>query len=289
MRNILLFIDDVAGAEVLAKKALKIACQCKANLQLCNVAANKVSKKVLVDHYDDEFFFSETENFVWEADELVGKLQTISYPEGGFVPAVDCIEINNFNPSKIREVVIRHNIWLIIMDERQLKHIKNPDTGNYALKEISSLNCPVLLMPEKFEVSSFNKIAYVTDLRYCDFGVIRFLKVFNAALFVTHVSAPGLPDMDERYAQEILAEEVSLKTNYLKMFLRNIKSGINIKAPINKVLDSLEIKMLALVNKKHQTFERLFDRFPQKAQVYHKTPTLIFPYLNWFNQSSFYS
>ena len=87
-------------------------------------------------------------------------------------------------------------------------------------------------------------------MRYCDFGVIRFLKVFNAALFVTHVSAPGLPDMDERYAQEILAEEVSLKTNYLKMFLRNIKSSINIKAPINKVLDSLEIKMFAIVNKK---------------------------------------
>ncbi|HWZ03595.1 MAG TPA: hypothetical protein VNX40_08260 [Mucilaginibacter sp.] len=288
MRNIMLFIDDVAGAEVLAKKALKIACLCKANLQLCNVAANMVSKKVLVNHYDDDVFL-EAENVGLEADQLVEKLQTMKYPEGSFTPTVDSIEINNFNPAKIKEMVVMHNIWLIVMDEKQLKHIKNPDTGNFALKEISSLNCPVLIMPEKFEVSNFNKIAYVTDLRYCDFGVIRFLKVFNAALFVTHVSAPGLPDMDERYAQEILAEEVSLKTNYLKMFLRNIKNSINIKEPINKVLDTLEIKMLALVNKKHRTFERLFDAFPQKTQVYHKLPTLIFPYLNWFNQSSFYS
>ncbi|WP_295673751.1 hypothetical protein [uncultured Mucilaginibacter sp.] len=287
MRNIMLFIDDVAGAEALAKKALIVACQCNANLQLCNIAAKMGHKKALVSHYDDEFL--EIENFGLKADELAQQLQAINYPEGSFIPVVEYCEISNFNPAIVKEMVVKHNIWLIIMDEKQLKHIKNQDTGNLAFEEINGLNCPVLIMPAKFEVSNFNKIAYVTDLRYCDFGVIRFLKVFNAALFVTHVSAPGLPDMDERYAQEILAEEVSLKTNYLKMFLRNIKSSINIKAPINKVLDSLEIKMFAIVNKKHRTFERLFDRFPQKTQVYHKLPTLIFPYLNWFNQSSFYS
>ena len=94
--------------------------------------------------------------------------------------------------------------------------------------------------------------------------------------------------MEERYAQEILAEEVSIKANYQKMFLRNIKNK-NIQASINNVLDTLEIKMLALVNKKHQTFERLFDKFPEKNQIYHNLSTLIFPYLNWFNQASFYA
>jgi hypothetical protein len=286
MRNIMLFIDDVAGAEVLAKKALKIACQCKANLQLCNVAANMVHKKVLVNHYDDDFL--ETEDFGLDTSDLARELQNLEYPAGTFAPAVDYFEISNFDPKVIKEMVIRHNIWLIIIDEKQLKHIKNPDSGDHSRNVINNLNCPVLLMPHYFELNTFNKIAYVTDLRYCDLGVIQFLKVFNAILFVTHISAPGLPDMEEQYAQEILAEEVSVKTNYWKIFLRNIRNK-NVKAPINKVLDTLEIKMLALVNKKHQTFERLFDHFPQKTQIYHNLPTLIFPYLNWFNQASFYS
>jgi len=288
MRNIMLFIDDDAAADAMALKALKIARQCKANLQLCNVAEKVVYEKALVT-CDDDAGFSESENSDSGTNGLVGRLQRIEQPEGAFVPVIDNFEINNFSPRIIREMVVKHNIWLIIMDEQQLKHIKNLDTGDYALKEIGNLNCPVLIMPQKFEFVNFNKIAYVTDLRYCDFGVIQFLKVFNATLFVTHVSAPGLPDMDERYAQEILTEEVALKTSYLKMFLRNIKNSINIKKPINKVLDSLEIKLFAIVNKKHRTFERLFDRFPQRAQVYHKLPTLIFPYLNWFNQASFYS
>ncbi|HEY8781320.1 MAG TPA: hypothetical protein VIM16_06900 [Mucilaginibacter sp.] len=283
MRNILLFIDNVAEAESLAKKALKIAGQCKANLKLCNIVTSQVKEKLLAHHYD--FVLLDEEGF--DLRDLAHQLRVTELEESGFIPTIDCFEINNFNPGTIREMVIKHNIWLIIMDEPQLNHIKNTDSGNYALKVINNnINCPVLIMPQHFDISYFNKIAYVTDLRYCDLGVIRFLKVFNAMVFVTHISAPGLPDMEERYAQEILAEEVSLKTNYWKLFLRNIKSG-NIKASIDKILDTLKIKMIALVNKKHQTFERLFDNFPDRAQIYHNLPTLIFPYLNWFNQSSF--
>ena len=279
-----MFIDNVAGAESLAKKALKIAGQCKANLKLCNIVTSQVKEKLLAHHYD--FVLLDEEGF--DIRDLAKQLKVAELTHSEFIPTIDCFEISNFNPATIREMVIRHNIWLIIMDEPQLNHIKNFDSGNYALKVINNINCPVLLMPQDIELSYLNKIAYVTDLRYCDLGVIRFLKVFNAMVFVTHVSAPGLPDMEERYAQEILAEEVSVKANYWKLFLRNIKSR-NIKEDVNKILDTLEIRMLAFVNKKHQTFERLFDNYPDRAQIYHNLPTLIFPYLNWFNQSSFYS
>jgi hypothetical protein len=185
-------------------------------------------------------------------------------------------------------MVVSHHIWLIIMDERQLNNLKNVDTGNYALKVIENINCPALLIPEHMQFSHLNKIAYVTDLRYCDLGVLNFLKVFNAQLFVTHISAPGLPDMEERYAQEIL-EVISATARYEWMFLRNLKKNENIKNSIDKVLDTLEIKMFVVVNKKHQTFERLFDDFPKETQIYHNLPTLIFPYLNWFNLVSFYT
>ncbi|HAL82868.1 MAG TPA: hypothetical protein DCO83_12045 [Mucilaginibacter sp.] len=286
MRNIMLFIDNVAEAEGLAKKALKIANQCKANLHLCNVAASQVNKKVLV-HHGHEDILTDTHNNV-DIAELAQQLKINKQPDSAFVPAGRCFELGSFNPRAIAEMVVRNNVWMIIIDERQLNHLKNIDSGNFALKVIENINCPVLIIPENFELSYFKKIAYVTDLRYCDFGVVKFLKVFNAQLFVTHISAPGLPDMDDKYAQEILSDVVSVKANYLKMFLRNLKSK-NIKASIDSVLDTLEIKMTALVGKKHQTFERMFDKFPEKIQIYHSLPTLIFPYLNWFNQASFYA
>jgi len=286
MRNILLFIDNVLESEGLAKKALKIANQCEANLHLCNVSTSQVNKNVLIHHDHDDVLSDRQINA--DIAGLAKQLKIDEQPGRAFTPSIRCFELGSFNPRAIAEMVVRNNVWMIVIHERQLNHLKNIDSGNFALKVIENINCPVLIIPENFELSYFKKIAYVTDLRYCDFGVVNFLKVFNAQLFVTHISAPGLPDMDDRYAQEILSDVVSVKANYLKMFLRNLKSK-NIKASIDSVLDTLEIKMTALVGKKHQTFERLFDRFPEKIQIYHSLPTLIFPYLNWFNQASFYA
>jgi hypothetical protein len=285
MRNILLFIDDVAKVEGLAKKAIKIANQCKANLQLCNVAASQISEKLVIHDYDDVLL---DECGGVDIEGLARQLNNTEQLDGAFVPVVDCLEINSFCANKIKEMVVSHGIWLIIMDDRQANNLKNVDTGNYALKVIENINCPVLLIPQDIAHIHFNRIAYVTDLRYCDLGVLNFLKVFNAQLFVTHISAPGLPDMDEQYAQEIL-EAISSEVRYEKLFLRNLKKNKNVKNCIDIVLDTLEIKMLVLVNKKHQTFERLFDNFPQETQIYHHLPTMILPFLNWFDVASFYS
>jgi len=283
MRNILLFIDDVDGAKDLARKALKIAGQYKANLLLYDFEVSRVKEKLLVNHYDDESLF---ENDGIDMEQLVGQLKLSQKPGGQFIPVIDYLEGNSLNP-QLKQIVVGNDIWMMVMDEQQLNRLKTSESGNRVLNMISSINCPLLLMPGQYEPGGFNRIAYVTDLRYCDLGVIKFLKVFDAQLFVTHISAPGLPDMEERYAQEILEEEVSTKVNYWKIFLRNIKSR-NVKDAVDKVLDTLEIKMLSLVNKKHQTFERLFDCFPDNPRIYHNLPTLIFPYLNWFNQASFY-
>jgi len=284
MRNILLFTGNGRGAEALAKKALRIARQCKANLLLCNYSENIVKEKELVPHFEDELITG-AESFK-DVEELASQL-AFEKPGTETVTKINCLQLNDLNQNAIREMVIQHNIWLIIMDD-QMAQFKSDHSDDSALKIMNNLNCPVLLVPEQAQFTGISKIAYVTDLRYCDLGVIRFLKVFNTPIFVTHISAPGLPDLEERYAQEILAEVVSVKSNYWKIFLRNIKSK-NIHGPINTVFEALEIKMLAFVNKKHQTLERLFDNFPQKTEVYHNVPTLIFPYLNWFNQASFYN
>jgi nucleotide-binding universal stress UspA family protein len=284
MRNILLFIDDRAKADVLAKKALKIARQCRANLQLCNAVKTKVQAKLLINHFDDEVVLEEEG---LDIRELALRLKNIEFHDSTFHPAIHCVELFNFNSVTIRDTIIRNNVWMVIMGEQRLDQLKDTESPNFGVKIINNINCPVLLIPDKFELTALNRIGYITDLRYCDLGVIKFLKVLNAHLYITHISAPGLPDMEERYAQDILAGDISLKANYQKIFLRNIKNK-NIKGAIDYVVDTVELKMLAMVNKKHQTIERLYDNYAEKAHLYHDIPALIFPYLNWYNQSSFY-
>ncbi len=286
MRNILLFVDDIKEAKTLAAKALKVALQCKANLHLCNAAQTVTGGKLFFQYNDDDILLDDSEAF--DINELAHELTGIEYPEGTFVPAINSLEINGFNSQKIGEAVVEHNIWLIVMDEQQLHRLNNKETACDALNVINESNCPVLILPQQMDFAFFNRISYITDLRYCDLGVMQFLKVFNAQVFVTHISAPGLPDMEERYAQELLAEEISARISYSKIFLRNIKNH-SIKESINHIVDTLDIKILAFVSKKHQTFERLFNDFSDKSQLYQNVPVLIFPYLNWFHKASFYS
>ncbi|MDP9047602.1 MAG: universal stress protein, partial [Bacteroidota bacterium] len=143
MRNILLFIDDVTKAESLAKKALKIARQSRANLQLCNAVKTRVQKRLLANHYDDEITFEDTESV--DLKELAMKLKSIDYPEGSYRPAINCVEMLNFNSATIRETIIRHNIWMVVMGEQNLEQLKNADSLNFAVKMINNINCPVLV------------------------------------------------------------------------------------------------------------------------------------------------
>src|SRR5258708_474044 len=123
MRNIMLFIDNVAEARGLAKKALKIARQCQANLLLCDLVTNRVKEELLVSHYDDDDVLS-YENDGMDVEDLVRQLKLME-PEGSFTPMIDSLEISNFNLAIVNEIVISRSIWLIIVEEQQLSHLKN--------------------------------------------------------------------------------------------------------------------------------------------------------------------
>ena len=92
MRNILLFINNVAEARGLAKKAIKIANQCKANLQLCNVAASQISEKLVIHDYD--VLLDECDGV--DIEDSAQQLNITEQLDGAFVPVVDCLEINSF-------------------------------------------------------------------------------------------------------------------------------------------------------------------------------------------------
>jgi hypothetical protein len=194
-------------------------------------------------------------------------------------PAVTCASLTGFDKHSITDLVTDNGVWMIMTEVNDMQELAFYGPGNNAKKLIDHANCPVLFIPENTDVKMLESVAYVTDLRYCDLNVVNFLKKFNAYIFITHVSASGIPDMDDNYAQELLSDEVAAKTGYNKLFLRNIK-GTQRKTDLELIARAADIKMVAIVNKKHQMLDRYLQTDINKKRNYHQLPLLVVPYMN---------
>jgi nucleotide-binding universal stress UspA family protein len=279
MKNILVLIDLSAGSEQIVRLALKLAKKIDANLILCDVLNTSLHKTALfdsIDHWaleDDEYC---------DANELAALLKHESGDEENGHITIDCGDFMDFYPEKIRDLIVEKEICMIMLGIRHVKELKTNAPDNYARQLIDHANCPVFLIPDHADVTDLDKIAYLTDLRYCDTHVVNLLKSFNATVFVTHVSAWGTTDMDDAYAQEFLTEEIAANVHYSKLFLRNIK-GDNRKTDLDRIALSTGIKAIAIVNKKHQMLDKFIQTEAGKDRYYHKLPLLIMPYMdrNW--------
>jgi hypothetical protein len=174
------------------------------------------------------------------------------------------------------------DICMIVLGIKHVNELGMNMPDNYIRQLIAHVNCPVFLIPENANIQALDKIAYLTDLRYCDTHVVNLLKSFNATVYVTHISARGTTDMDDSYAQEFLTEEIAANVHYSKLFLRNIK-GEHRKTDLDRIVISTGIKAIAIVNKKHQMLDRFIQTEDNTTRYYHQLPLLVMPYMdrNW--------
>lgn len=278
MNNILVLVNLSAGAGRIAKLSLKVAQQLNANLLLCNVVELPVSKTMVLagynhvtDNFDDKPYFS--------IEELADNLKADTYFERGnaaYSPKIECLFNTVFNSDKMRELVVEHKVTMIVTGIHNMLEINNSGM----LSIINKANCPVMVIPDDANFTSLDSTAYLTDLRYCDVEVVRFLRIFNAKIFVTHVSSSGIPDMEDSYAQSLLTSAIANKVGYNKLFLRNIK-GDNRKTALETVTTTAAIKFFTIVNRKHYVLERFLSDVESSKRNYHHLPLLIMPYQNW--------
>jgi nucleotide-binding universal stress UspA family protein len=274
MKNILVLIDLSPRSEQIARLALKIARQTGANVVLCDILKQQ-NKAFIYEEYDfwsfEDMHYPSVEALVEELKENPGF--TLGEPEIG------CARLAGLETHKITDVIAENDAWMVVMGINDLQELGIYGPDNYTRQIIDHSVCPVLLIPDSTDVTAFDKMAYITDLRYCDLNVISFLKEFNAHIFVTHVSASGMPDMEDGYAQEFLSDEVATKIKYNKLFLRNIK-GNNRKTDLELIVRTAGVKMVAIVNKKHQMLDRYIQADTNKKRAYHQLPLLVIPYMN---------
>ncbi|MXV51493.1 hypothetical protein GS399_10975 [Pedobacter sp. HMF7647] len=171
-----------------------------------------------------------------------------------------------------------HRISLIVK-YRESTSVNNEFDAYEVYPSLSKLKSPVLYFSEKSQLKEFKKLAYITDIRYCDIAnllpLVKLCHFFNTELILIHVTASGLPDIDHSYAEKLLVHEIIPRIHYKNTTLINLP-GTDTINDINNVAEIIKPDVIALSNRKYWFYDRLFIQQSDLQLSYINIPLLIF-------------
>lgn len=279
MKTIIVINDNSAEALHAAVLALDIAEKVGANLLITNEVKDKelITKAgtILFGHQD------ESTDPIAEASDLPGHLKLLYDANADFIPEINDMDISDFREEDLTRFVISNNIWMIVAGARELSEQHTADLHINIQSVLNHVRCPLLLVPEKSNWKGFEQIVYIADLRYCRLHAVRYLaelaQPYEANVLVDHLSAKGLPHMEENYALKMFNEEIAAKVNYDRIFFNNIKERDLIKA-VDVMINGMHSDLLVMVNHRFH-FEEILGRYITHTLPANITiPLLIFPY-----------
>lgn len=272
MRTILVFNDGSNEAVNAEEFALVIARTVKADLLILNLIKEEKlktskSKVKAAVHVGIDIHSHETSE--------VGPTDL----NDDFKPVKWEIDASEYLEKDISELVIRKNIWLMVKGIET--HITHELLCHVDIQSvINHVGCPLLLIPGNYEKRNFENIAYAVDMRYCRRSVLKFLiefaRDYGANLILEHLSAKGLPPLDNNYALSLFDNEIANQVKYEEIHFNNIREK-NVNVAIGIIIDDLQVDLLALVNHRFH-FEEIFGRtitpsMPENIRV----PVMVFP------------
>jgi hypothetical protein len=285
MRKLLIINDNSPEAKHAAEFALAIAQRVELDLMLVNTfpktrkAVEKVAAGIIVKGGADLYSYQESKDCPFS--EIHNHLKALNELQEGFKPEIEEFDFSGMNESEVIELVNRNHIWMMIKgigDEAPAAHTKMHLNIHTVLNRVL---CPLLLIPARWALKDIERLVYIADLRYCRIQVVRYLaeiaRPWDASLSIAHMSAKGLPDMDEKYALTVFSEEVSNNVNYDRLFFNNIKEK-NLEKVVDVLISGMHNDILVMVNHRFH-FEEIIGRYitdtlPQLITV----PLLVFPY-----------
>jgi hypothetical protein len=274
MKTILVFNDNSAEAANAAEFAVAIAQKVKADILLLNLL--KLGQNVFVP------LNARHENAVHTIAAEAGLTHHLYHvsKNGDFKPAIWDIDASEFTIEMICGLVISKNIWLMVKG-LETSHVTHAALTHLNVQSVlNRVACPLLLIPDKYKQRYFENIAYAVDMRYFRPQIARFLaelaEAYHANLNVEHLSAKGLPHLDDHYALTLFNDQVKTKINYGKIYFNNIKER-NLEATMDVIVNTLHADLLALANHRFH-FEEIFgqninDSLPGQITI----PVIIFP------------
>ena len=273
MKTILVISDNAAGTE----KALLLG-NLIAHHRKCEILIAQTCKPAAKAEKRREFVLA-AGNSAPAVDSFEQPLMALDLVDDQ-LPHLSYLDIAGKKESEIAAEINSRNIWMVIKGCNATQADVSSDVinTNYLLNRIK---CPVILVPENWDVKDLERMVYLADLRYCRIEIVKFLaalgELFNASVSVNHLSARGLPHMDEAYALSTYTNEIYNRVHYPRLLFNNTNERDLGKAA-DIMINGLRTDLLAVVNHRFH-FEGIFGQYieeclPQRMTV----PMIIFPY-----------
>lgn len=183
----------------------------------------------------------------------------------------------NFFVDSVRNQVQEKKIDMIVMGTKGASGLKKVIVGSNAADVIKKVKCPTLVVPEDATFVDLDEIAFPTDY-YLTYGVdllkplYNILKVHNSSLQVIHISnkTEGLCISQQ--------DNKDLLNDYFNKFSPTFYNlaNKNVEAAIEVFVQSRDIKMVAMVAKNLNYFQRILFHNKIEEITYHtRIPFLV--------------
>jgi hypothetical protein len=270
MKTILVINNATPEAGHAAKFALTIAQKMQANLLLANTTRILSTVKVLTDG----------SLALGTDDALLENLEHLNTGGDGFKPEITELDASSLNEAQLAEYIYKNDISMIVKGELDgvQSQVARRDINIHAV--LNKVRCPLLLIPANWHIKDIERMAYISDLRYCRGYIIsqmaRVAQPWDASISVAHISVDGLPDIEEKHANNVFKAATS-SVKYDKLFFNNIKEK-DLLTAVDVLINGMHNDLLVLINHRYH-FEEIIGRYITDTLPLNVTvPLLIYPY-----------
>ena len=272
MKTILVINDNSPEAEHAALFALNIAQKMQFSILLANtLPVMQGRQKVLAGRPFDAI--------PAHGNETLEHLMLINEKFIGFKPGIAELDISTLDEHALVQLINKNEVAMIVKGmPHEMPAVKSKPNLDVVLNKV---RCPLLLVPDTWEIKKIERLVYIADLRFCRTLMVNYLaamaKSCDATLSVAHLSAKGIPDMEETWANKVFKKEVYDRLDYKEVYFNNIREK-DLKKAFDVIVNGMHNDILAFVNHRFH-FQELIGRYLTDILPAHITvPLLIFPY-----------
>lgn len=196
------------------------------------------------------------------------------YEKDGKKVVIDTDVIINTDLDSISQIARQENAFLILMGTHSASLMEKVLGGTTTTDVLNEASCPVMVVPEEAEMTSFKKMVYATDLKNDDetfFDVLlSFANYFNSEVECVHIGN----DIEKWNEERAIMD--SMQESYKQIYFRTIGHHSVVEG-LNDYLDQYPVDLLVLLRHDRSFWQSLFhNSVTKKIALNAKVPLLIF-------------
>ena len=277
MQEIVVINDDSHQSVHTAEYALHLAKVYQKNIVLVNLAGAGEPQNHFALVQAQDLLYNAITSEPQEQEDLAAHLRSLC-TDDDFTPRITNLEVQKNDEVKLINYLNTHPVWMTIMpaaieDSRAFRR----ETLNMQ-SVIYRIQCPLLIVPPDSVPKNIERIVYVADLRYAQIPVLQYLTKFfqRENIILTHRCAPGLPEIDRSYANDLFINCICPNLKSDQIFFSQM-SERKIDVLVDAVINGMQADWLVCVNRHFHFDELVGKNIMSKLPHYVNIPMLVFP------------